>query len=176
MNRPNITIRKATINDVRLIAYAVGNAIGEEVMPSFCGNDWMNTITEVASLETSQYSYRNALIAEVDGSPAGVIVAYDGARLEELRAETIRIVSKYKPDFAVSEDETEAGEYYIDTLCVMPEYRKMGIGEEVMEAVENKAKELGADIKIASFVRFEKGEGLEKRVDDFAAEVAAMAK
>ena len=42
--------------------------------------------------------------------------------------------------------------------------------------VANTAKELGADIKIASFVRFEKGEGIEKRVDDFAAEVAAMAK
>ena len=36
------------------------------------------------------------------------------------------------------------------------------------------AKELGADIKAASFVRFEKGEGIEKRVDDFAAEVASM--
>ena len=34
----------------------------------------------------------------------------------------------------------------------------------------------GNDIKVVSFVRFEKGEGIEKRVDDFAAEVAAMAK
>lgn len=42
--------------------------------------------------------------------------------------------------------------------------------------LENTAKELGAEIKLASFVRFEKGEGIEKRVDDFAAEVAAMAK
>ena len=36
------------------------------------------------------------------------------------------------------------------------------------------AKELGGSIKIAQFIRFEKGEGLEKREDDFAAEVAAM--
>ena len=42
--------------------------------------------------------------------------------------------------------------------------------------LENTAKELGAEIKLASYVRFEKGEGIEKRVDDFAAEVAAMAK
>ena len=42
--------------------------------------------------------------------------------------------------------------------------------------VANTAKELGAEIKIASFVRFEKGEGLEKRVDDFASEVAGMVK
>ena len=42
--------------------------------------------------------------------------------------------------------------------------------------VENTAKELGAEIKVLKFARFEKGEGLEKRVDDFAAEVASMAK
>ena len=38
------------------------------------------------------------------------------------------------------------------------------------------AKELGGDIKILAFTRFEKGEGIEKKVDDFAAEVAAMSK
>ena len=34
----------------------------------------------------------------------------------------------------------------------------------------------GNDIKVVSFVRFEKGEGIEKKADDFAAEVEAMAK
>ena len=38
------------------------------------------------------------------------------------------------------------------------------------------AKELGGDIKIVKFTRFQKGEGLEKRSDDFAAEVASMMK
>ncbi|MDO5603343.1 MAG: elongation factor Ts, partial [Oscillospiraceae bacterium] len=37
-------------------------------------------------------------------------------------------------------------------------------------------KELGGEIKVVKFVRFEKGEGLEKRVDDFASEVAGMIK
>lgn len=36
------------------------------------------------------------------------------------------------------------------------------------------AKDLGADIKATAFVRFEKGEGIEKKVDDFAAEIASM--
>ena len=35
---------------------------------------------------------------------------------------------------------------------------------------------LGGDIKIKSFVRFEKGEGIEKREDNFADEVANMVK
>ena len=39
-----------------------------------------------------------------------------------------------------------------------------------------KAKELGGKIEIVSFVRYEKGEGLEKKVDDFASEVASMVK
>ena len=38
------------------------------------------------------------------------------------------------------------------------------------------AKDLGGEIKIVKFVRFVKGEGLEKRADDFASEVASMVK
>ena len=36
------------------------------------------------------------------------------------------------------------------------------------------AKKLGGSIKATGFIRFVKGEGIEKRVDDFAAEVASM--
>ena len=42
--------------------------------------------------------------------------------------------------------------------------------------VEDAAKKLGGSIKISSFVRFEKGEVLEKREDNFADEVASMIK
>ena len=37
------------------------------------------------------------------------------------------------------------------------------------------AKANGANLSIKKFVRFETGEGIEKKVDDFAAEVAAQA-
>lgn len=36
------------------------------------------------------------------------------------------------------------------------------------------AKELGAPVTVKGYVRFEKGEGIEKRQDDLAAEVAKM--
>ncbi len=45
----------------------------------------------------------------------------------------------------------------------------------VQKYVDSVAKEVGAPIKVKSFVRFETGEGLEKREDDFAAEVAKQA-
>ncbi|MDR2605903.1 MAG: translation elongation factor Ts [Oscillospiraceae bacterium] len=41
--------------------------------------------------------------------------------------------------------------------------------------VKNVAKALGGDIKIAKFTRYEAGEGLEKKEDNFAEEVAKMA-
>lgn len=46
----------------------------------------------------------------------------------------------------------------------------------VAKFTENTGKELGGDIKIVKFTRFEKGEGLEKKQDDFAAEIASMVK
>ncbi len=46
----------------------------------------------------------------------------------------------------------------------------------VEQYVKNCAKEMGSDIKIVSFVKYEKGEGLEKRSDNFADEVAGMVK
>lgn len=44
----------------------------------------------------------------------------------------------------------------------------------VAKYTENTAKELGGKIAMVDFVRFEKGEGLEKREDNFADEVASM--
>ncbi|PJI38043.1 translation elongation factor Ts [Ferrovibrio sp.] len=45
----------------------------------------------------------------------------------------------------------------------------------VGKAVEKAAKDAGAPIEIVGFVRFQLGEGIEKKTDDFAAEVAKMA-
>ena len=46
----------------------------------------------------------------------------------------------------------------------------------VGQYVEQQAGVAGGAMSLASFVRFEKGEGIEKREDDFASEVASMVK
>jgi elongation factor Ts len=50
----------------------------------------------------------------------------------------------------------------------------MNPDETVEAAVKGAEKDVGAPIQIMGFVRFGVGEGVEKRSDDFAAEVAAM--
>ena len=51
----------------------------------------------------------------------------------------------------------------------------VGAGTVLTPAQADKAKANGAKLAVKKFVRFETGEGLEKKVDDFAAEVAAQA-
>ena len=81
-----------------------------------------------------------------------------------------------KPDAVLGKIvEGKIGKFYKEN-CLVEQQFVMDGDVTVGKYLENVAKELGAEIKLASFVRFEKGEGIEKRVDDFAAEVAAMAK
>lgn len=46
---------------------------------------------------------------------------------------------------------------------------------KVAKAIDAAAKDVGAPVKVAGFARFQLGEGIEKKQDDFAAEVAAQA-
>ena len=65
-----------------MIASAVVMAIGgDESVRKYCGDDYMTVLEELARMEISQYSWRNALVAEVDGALAGTVIGYDGARL-----------------------------------------------------------------------------------------------
>ncbi len=58
----------------------------------------------------------------------------------------------------------------VDQVYVKAEDGKQSVGK-YLEAV---SKEVGADVSVKRFVRFETGEGLEKKQEDFAAEVAAQ--
>jgi len=66
------------------------------------------------------------------------------------------------------------GKFYDNNCLVDMEYVKAEDHEKVGKYVANTAKALGGSIEIASFVRFEKGEGIEKKQDDLAAEVAKL--
>ncbi len=46
---------------------------------------------------------------------------------------------------------------------------------KVSKVIENAAKDLGADVALKGYIRYELGEGIEKKEDNFADEVAAMA-
>ncbi|MBQ9959848.1 MAG: elongation factor Ts [Oscillospiraceae bacterium] len=67
------------------------------------------------------------------------------------------------------------GKYYKE-VCLLEQPFVKDDKISVAEYVANTAKAFGADIQVASFVRYEKGEGLEKRQENFAEEVAKSLK
>ncbi|MCL2013842.1 MAG: translation elongation factor Ts [Oscillospiraceae bacterium] len=65
---------------------------------------------------------------------------------------------------------------YFKEFCLVDQAFVKDANLSVKQYTDNTAKELGGSIEIIKFVRFEKGEGLEKREDNFADEVAGMIK
>ena len=65
---------------------------------------------------------------------------------------------------------------FYETNCLLDQKFVKDPDITVGKYLEQAGKDFGSDITVLDFVRFEKGEGLEKRSDDFAAEVAEMVK
>ena len=65
-------------------------------------------------------------------------------------------------------------EKYYKEICLLQQAYVKGEGEDVAAHVAAVAKEVGAPITVKGYLRFERGEGIEKREDDLAAEVAKM--
>ncbi len=65
---------------------------------------------------------------------------------------------------------------YFEEVCLVNQAFVKDGNLTVGQYVEQQAKVAGGAMALASFVRYEKGEGLQKREDDFANEVASMMK
>ena len=145
-----IRIIDARKSDAPLIARSIMDAVGEEICKDLAGAtrslaDVENLFTMLARREDSQYSYRNTLVAVDESDNAvGVIVSYDGALLDELRKpffELVKtVIGKNLDDV---EDETDAGEFYLDTLAVLPQYRGQGISRLLIDGAVRRADEAG---------------------------------
>ena len=86
------------------------------------------------------------------------------------------VVNSGKPE-AIAEKIVmgKIGKFYKEN-CLVDQVFVKDSSLSVTQYTNNVAKELGGSIKITDFVRYEKGEGLEKREDNFADEVASMVK
>lgn len=135
-------IREGKKEDAEYIADAVMSAIGMDICNGMAADREQKVLREAfvrcAARDDSQYSYRNALIAESEtGEKAGAIVGYDGADMHKLRQ---AFVDEYNDlmgtDYREEEwsDETTSDEIYLDTLAVSKEHRKQGIGTMLIKA------------------------------------------
>jgi len=147
-------LREARIEDCEIVARGICMALHREP-----DGEMQKCIARICKREDVLYSYKHTIIAWEDDIPVGICLCYDGAKYHEMRNITFPLFDKLMHDDAdhqetVGEpvesmdldnmqDEAEAGEYYMDSLAVWPEWRGRGIGMKLMQAQIDKARELG---------------------------------
>ncbi|GHU88847.1 elongation factor Ts [Clostridia bacterium] len=95
---------------------------------------------------------------------------------EERKVYVAQLVGEGKPEnIAVKAAEGRLNKFFGET-CLLEQAFFKDEALTIQKLVEQKAKELGGEIKLTDYRRFEKGEGIAKREDDFAAEVANLVK
>ena len=82
--------------------------------------------------------------------------------------------SANKPDAIIEKMATGRLNKFFKENCLLDQEFVKDSSMSVSKYLDTVAKKIGGDIKIVDFVRFEKGEGLEKKEDNFADEVASM--
>lgn len=84
----------------------------------------------------------------------------------------VQALNEGKPENIVEKMVEGRIKKYYKEVCLLDQPWVKDGDKSVSKLVAEKSKEVGSEITIKSFVRFERGEGIEKVVEDFATEVA----
>lgn len=170
--RENMQVRRFVRMDGILVPYVHGDgrigvmvklesdidASNEELLA--CGKD---CALQIAALNPG-YLNREAV-------PDSVIEA-EKAIMKAQMAEDPKMASKPEQVIAKIID-GKVGKYYSENCLLEQEFVKDG-DFTVGKYVESVAKKLGGTIKVVEFIRYERGEGIQKKENNFADEVASM--
>ena len=139
-------IRRASEKDIPFIAKCILSAASVasfeelnqekhkqkvELMEELCRSDW------------SLYYYEKSLIAYDGDLPVGAILSYDGGTYESARTLTFERAHSIMGDTSNTEMETREGEYYLDSMTIIPEYRGQGIGIKLMKEAMKEGRRQG---------------------------------
>ena len=117
--------------------------------------------------------------------PNGIVVAYTHMGGKIVSIVDLEILTKQiaedpkmegKPEKVIAGAVQGRLKKELKEICLLDQvYVKAEDGKQtVAQYVAQAGKEAGANVKVKGFIRFETGEGLEKKNEDFAAEVAAQ--
>lgn len=142
-----IEIRQATREDAPFVALGVVMAL--HMNPE---KENLAHIADICAREDVLYSWSNTLIAFEGNQPVGLCLCYDGRDYHETRVRTFALFAEM-PDTGNSEDkdldlehmedETGPGEFYVDSLAVLPKFRRQGIARKLLLAQLQRGKAMG---------------------------------
>lgn len=146
MENTDYIIEDARPSDAPRIATLMMIAMNHECCQWFAGPDhtleeFHALLTRLIRAEKTQYSYKNTLVARHGDNVIGIATSYDGGQLHTLRQAFIDgALEAFGRDFSDIDDETQAGELYLDTLCVDADYRGQGIAKQLLAATIEKGR------------------------------------
>jgi ribosomal protein S18 acetylase RimI-like enzyme len=142
-------IRKASAADADEMVELMMLAMGDLPFKFIASADQsiaFSLLKQFVLKEGNQYSLSNTFVYVLNEKVVGAINAYDGGSIELLRKPFFDYIRETFHHGVFDMDvESEAGEYYIDTLAVNPSYQGKGIGKDLINAVIAHAQLLGFD-------------------------------
>ena len=173
--KENIKVRRFAIYEGHCAAYVHGGGT-HGVIVKFDTSDDVAAKPEFAAFGKDiamQVAAANPSYLDESAVPADVLAKEKEIVLAQMANDP---KTANKPD-AIKEKMVvgRLGKFYKEACLVDQAFIKDG-NVDIKKYVADTAKALGGDIKIAEFTHYVKGEGLEKRSEDFAAEVAAAIK
>lgn len=154
---PEIKIRKAVREDYPFateMIYASMGRFGDSAL-GFDDHAFTLKILEGFYIRTkNRFSYEISWVAEIDGKPAGVLVAFPGSEYWRkqmvMGRQAFQVYGYFKAmhliirSFALAAGtETERDELYISHLATDPKYRRKGIGTALLHHAETLMRQAG---------------------------------
>ena len=165
----NLKIRRFVRMEGDLVTYIHGNGrIGVLVKFATDVAD-KDGFAEYAKDIAMQIAAANPQFLNKEAVPADTIA-------KEKEILTVQAINEGKPANIAEKMVMGRINKYYKEVCLTEQLFVKNDELTINKYTDQTAKALGGSIVIADFVRFEKGEGLEKRNDDFASEVAGMVK
>lgn len=173
--KENISIRRFVIVDGQLNSYIHGHGT-TGVIVKFDTDDATASTPEFAEMSKNvalQVAAMNCEFVNRDAVPAARL-----AEEKEIIATQIKNDPKNasKPDAIIEKMAVGKLGKFFEQVCLADQAYVKDDSMSVAKYVESVAKELGAKITLVDFCRYEKGEGLQKREDNFADEIASLVK
>ncbi|MET0183329.1 MAG: translation elongation factor Ts [Caulobacterales bacterium] len=178
----NITLRRSavlTVNDGVVVSYihnAVKDGMGRIGVLVAVESTGSKAALEDIGKKVAMHIAATSPLALSEGEiPADRVEREKAILIEQVRQDP---KAEGKPDSVIEKMlEGRLRKFFEESVLLKQVFVHAPDGKQTVEAaVKDASKAAGAPVSIKAFVRFAVGEGVEKKADDFAAEVAAMTK
>ncbi len=145
-----MVIRKATPNDRPAIAnllMVIFRDMELAMLKKVSEEELVDMLVQAMAEPTYRYNESRGLVEEIDGQVAGIAFGYPSEQEAIIDQAWLPVAQKHLTgDVRLFTDpEGFPNEWYIDSVCVHPDFRGHGIGTSLLQAVRKTAKQAGKD-------------------------------